>query len=330
MIESGIADWIAQKDESLSTLLKYLWNVSKPLHELQNESDGTENGRKHVEMVEHNIWRLIHERHTLGEFNTTELFLLSAGACCHDFDKALRKYNPDTFPKVFKHGTGSADFLRNNLDILGFIEHKHLAKDVARIIEIHDLRGEQFGLEVKKLKRKGKSTHLGTMIRHRLLAVLLKTADILHADLSRNRAVGVNLSSLTEVQKSKYLARSCIAGWVEDGNRLAIQATVTTEEQKNALAACEDFMLKHEWPVVSDFLENYGFPYILQFEIETLVGQSGFQELTPLEILIYPGEASAQELAALFLELSRLYKMMGGSGIDFRVIDARQGVRSYV
>lgn len=43
----------------------------------------------------------------------------------------------------------------------------------------------------------------------------------------------------------------------------------------------------------------------------------------PLELIIEPGDATKKDLADVFFELSKLYKMAGGSGIDFRIIEAR-------
>jgi len=44
--------------------------------------------------------------------------------------------------------------------------------------------------------------------------------------------------------------------------------------------------------------------------------------LDPLTLLIDPGTASAHDLAQLFIELSILYRMAGGSGITFKATDA--------
>ena len=53
-------------------------------------------------------------------------------------------------------------------------------------------------------------------------------------------------------------------------------------------------------------------------------------EAVPLKMLIDPGQATSEELGELFAKLSILYRMMGGSGLDFRAIDVREGVGSYV
>ena len=57
----------------------------------------------------------------------------------------------------------------------------------------------------------------------------------------------------------------------------------------------------------------------------------GFEpEPHPLEILIDPGDATAKDLAQLFAGLSTLYKMTGGTGIDFRIIETREPAIEHV
>lgn len=45
-----------------------------------------------------------------------------------------------------------------------------------------------------------------------------------------------------------------------------------------------------------------------------------------LILLLDPGSATAEEIGELFLELSTLYRMLGGSGITFKTIDTREAV----
>ena len=42
------------------------------------------------------------------------------------------------------------------------------------------------------------------------------------------------------------------------------------------------------------------------------------KEQKPLTFLIDPGTATAEELADIFQEISKLYRMIGGSGLDFK------------
>jgi ATP-dependent Clp protease ATP-binding subunit ClpC len=46
----------------------------------------------------------------------------------------------------------------------------------------------------------------------------------------------------------------------------------------------------------------------------------------PLTLLLDPGNASREDIAELFVELSTLYRMIGGSGITFRIVDTREPV----
>ena len=50
----------------------------------------------------------------------------------------------------------------------------------------------------------------------------------------------------------------------------------------------------------------------------------GTGRLRPLTLLIDPGEASNEELAELLSEISKLYRMVGGSGISFKMTDSRR------
>lgn len=52
--------------------------------------------------------------------------------------------------------------------------------------------------------------------------------------------------------------------------------------------------------------------------------QEQWQSKIPLTLLIDPGNASAEELSLLFLEISTLYRMVGGSGVNFTIVDAKE------
>jgi len=265
----NIREYIRLKKPELATRLDYLWLVSKELHDLQNRGDGTENGRDHVEMVEHNVWRFLvattdkKNQPNIKNFNVTEIFLLSCAACCHDFDKALEKYDQDVFPKQqFAHGEGSADFVRKNHMVLGLEGIQ--ARDIGEIIRIHHLLTPNFETELKKLQKE-LAIKTGTINHHRL-AVLLKASDILHTDQSRIRTVGVDASKFTGLKREKYLARSCIRGWLADGHRVIIQATPENSEQEQALSECIEYMTTKEWPTVAEYLDNYDFPSKLELK----------------------------------------------------------------
>jgi DNA-binding GntR family transcriptional regulator len=45
-----------------------------------------------------------------------------------------------------------------------------------------------------------------------------------------------------------------------------------------------------------------------------------------LAVTLDPGSATAEELAELLAEISTLYRLVGGSGVDFTVTEVREGV----
>ncbi len=55
-----------------------------------------------------------------------------------------------------------------------------------------------------------------------------------------------------------------------------------------------------------------------------------YEEYEPLRFLIDPGIATPKEISELYHEISKLYVMMGGSGIDFRTLRVREGAGVYV
>ncbi len=57
---------------------------------------------------------------------------------------------------------------------------------------------------------------------------------------------------------------------------------------------------------------------------ELLQHEEKWVNFAPLTLLIDHGDATAQELSELFVELSTLYHMVGGSGVDFTIIDAKE------
>ena len=59
---------------------------------------------------------------------------------------------------------------------------------------------------------------------------------------------------------------------------------------------------------------------------EIVPRQSGFLENGSIELYITPGRATAEEISELFVELSMLYRMMGGAGINFTVVDAKEPI----
>jgi len=247
-----LRDYLEKKDPDLATVLNALWLKSAPLHDRQNRPDSNENGRQHVEMVEQNIWRLLTEardqdgKPNIDSFKARGIFLLSAAACCNDFDKALKSDQP--LPESFEHGEGSAAFVVNNAAALGLDEHQ--AKEAAAAIGIHNLRAGDFEVKLETLSTEEASPDGPFNLRR--IAVLLKAADILHCDYSRIQDIGINPDKLAEDQdeperklaRSKYFARKCTKGWRPDGTRIRVQADPDDAEKLEAFSAAFQYMTK--------------------------------------------------------------------------------------
>ncbi len=54
--------------------------------------------------------------------------------------------------------------------------------------------------------------------------------------------------------------------------------------------------------------------------------QDSGNDCEPLEFLLDSGDATAEEIAEVFCEMSNLYEMMGGRGVQFTVTDCREPV----
>jgi len=72
----------------------------------------------------------------------------------------------------------------------------------------------------------------------------------------------------------------------------------------------------------------------LEFEDSKTIASQVIAELTrqdtgPIEMLIELGAATPKELAAVFAELSVLYRMCGGSGLRFDCLDSRHVQRAF-
>ncbi|MCZ6655011.1 MAG: ATP-binding protein [Planctomycetota bacterium] len=267
----GLRDYLEQEAPDLATVARNLWLKSIPLHDRQNSPDSNENGRPHIETVERNIWRLLTEtrridgRLKLENLKQREIFLLSAAACCHDFDKALKSGQP--LPQPFQHGEGSAEFVKRNAVALGIDEHQ--ANDIAAAISLHDLKSGPFQKKLAALPT-NQLTPDGP-INLRRVAVLLKAADMLHCDYSRIPALGIDPEKLAEdkdeekrkLARSKYLARKCTRGWVTDGTCIFIQADPDNAEETEAFSATFQYMSMNEWKAVAGELEHMGFPHLL-------------------------------------------------------------------
>ena len=258
-----LRDYLKTAAPDLSTVAEALWLKSGEIHDRQNHPDSNENGRRHVERVEADIWRFLTEtRGTLGRLNLQELrpfeiFVLSCAACCHDFDKALKSANP--LPDGFEHGEGSGAFVVKNAVALGLNEHH--AKAVRSAIGIHNLKTPDFQSKLNSLNTR-EMTPWGAINLQRV-ALLLKAADMLHCDYSRIQQVGIDPAKLEGLERKKHLARKCTKGWDADGSHILIQAEPDNAEETSAFGGAFEFMQTEEWTAVAGGLERWGFPHRL-------------------------------------------------------------------
>jgi len=255
-----LRDFIRTRDKDLADRADSFWRISRSILDRQNRVNSNENGYSHVERVEHNGWRLIKDTDKVSEFNVCELFILSCGACSHDFDKGLF----DSLPEGLDHGEASGEFLTQEYKL--FLQNFHESAAIEKIIGIHALTTPRFQEELEKINR---TFSLSTdSIKLQRLAVILKAADILHTDSSRIPQIRIEPSGLDNAQKNKNLAREAISGWHINGTQIIINAIPKTQEHLSALEGCIKYIKETEWPTVRGKLSDYGFPFELEFKID--------------------------------------------------------------
>lgn len=266
--QSKLRATLEKLDTKLFTTMQYLWQVANDIHKRQDRPGSNENGAEHVAMVEHNIWRLLHntlDRSTgqrlieILEPEPYEIFILSGAACCHDFDKAY------DLPDDYIHGESSGKIVIENADRLGLNEHQ--ADEISRAIAIHDQKSDEFPQSLSRLNRR-ECCPKGVFNLHRV-ALLLKTADILHCDASRIPKIGIDQDAFAGLNKLKYLTRECTKGWDLDGRRVLIQANPNTLEKITAFQKGFSFMKENEWKAVTEALESYNIAHELALHPDT-------------------------------------------------------------
>lgn len=255
-----LRDYIRNIDPELANRADMFWRTSQPILDRQSRVDSNENGLSHVDMVERNAWRLIKESGKQNDFKPIELFILSCAACCHDFDKGLFNELPDGV----RHGEGSGAYLTNEFKV--FLQSFHEAVAIEKIIGIHAHTTPRFEEALKSIETTFPLSKGPVPLKK--LAVILKTADILHTDSSRIPQVGVDETRLSPDERSKKLARESISGWYIKGDRIIVNATPRTPDHLTALEGCMTYIKDNEWITINDKLEDYGFPHELEFKID--------------------------------------------------------------
>jgi hypothetical protein len=259
--------------EPLGNLANNLWDKSRDIHQFQNvKDDPHEYGRMHVRAVEYNIWRLLFDplnpaeslRRNEEDAKATpyEVFLLSAAACCHDFDKATK------LPKGVRHGEQSGVIIQTLKDFLG-LNDSHV-EDINAVISIHGIdNAEEFKSRLRSLPTE-KECEFGTFNLQRL-ALLLKAGDILHLDRSRISPAMSKIAAQEDWSKAtrlKYLFRSHARGWGLQHKtiRVGMGGVGDDTSLQRKLERCSDWIRQNEWPAVSEHLQAMGFAYQLHVD----------------------------------------------------------------
>jgi len=304
-------------NEQLGAAADHLWKVSKEIHDRQNvKGDPNEYGRIHVESVEYNIWRLLFDPHGQAEFveknkeeakaKPYEIFLLSAAACCHDFDKA------DKLPRGIRHGEQSGEIVRKLKDYLGLNDSQ--VEDIRAVISIHGIDdANKFKKALRDLPTEKQFEH-GTFNLQRL-ALLLEAADILHLDRSR---ISPAMSRVTDWKhlpkeiKQKCLFRSHTRGWGIQGKAIHVEMgdVGNAPPLQRQLERCFEWIKKNEWSAVSEHLQAIGFPYKLDIDFGDVPPsqQKGRQcKYIPVKAKRYISETQARQFLCTSLKPGTKY-----------------------
>ncbi len=259
-ISSPLRAYLHDNDPGLAARAENFWQYATPILDRQSRPGSNENGFAHVEQVERNIWRFIDGANKVADFNPFEWFILSCAALSHDFDKGVFK----KLPEGMEHGKGSADFLLKNYKNLQGNFPEMVA--IGKIIALHALPPDEFRQGLSTLDRQF-ALSTGPVDLQKL-AVILKTADILHTDNSRIAPIGIDTSAMDEFDLKKHQAREAISGWIIDGSQIIVKALPETEKHLEAVHGCADYIKNKEWPAVDEKLADYAFPHVLNFEID--------------------------------------------------------------
>jgi hypothetical protein len=255
-----LRDYIISLNDDFSERIRELWRRAEPIHNRQNRTGRKEDGRCHVEIVDSNIWALLNKSNKIDEFSRCELFLLSCCACCHDFDKGLFENHLGN-----EHGYNSGKYVEEKAINLALTKPE--AYLIRKIISIHNELNDNFKNKLKKIENV--YPLINEEIRLKKLTIILKTADILHTDNSRTLDIGLDKNNIDKLDKNKQLAREAITGWRIDGSRIIFNAISYGYDCDKALEGCFKYLEEHEWTSVQEKLMDYGFPYKLEFKVNS-------------------------------------------------------------
>lgn len=255
---SSLTMYLRTIDDTLANRADAVWRASSPIHERQTRPGGSAGGWQHCQAVELNMWRLLHEAHRLDAFSANELYLLSCAACCHDLDRGILGETRAGLP----HGALSGRFVVAHSNELGLEPPEAIALDY--VISIHAYQGDQYRTELKLLPQVHPLRTGAVDLRR--IAVLLKAADVLHADASRVPSIAVDPDDQDGLERDKLLARRCTTGWALQQDGVVVTTYPRTWDEVLAVRRCGEFLHEQEWGPISDELRFMGFPYQLRFD----------------------------------------------------------------
>lgn len=299
-IPQRLRTYIKEKDSETGRVLDFLWYQSKDIHDRMNRGtkpESNESGLIHVQMVEYNLWRLLNEydketgKLHLERFEVYELFLMSAAVCCHDFDKTH-------LPTGYEHGGYSGEIVVKNYARFGLSRQQ--AEAIKQVIEIHNYKKNEFIDKLNKLTDSS-ACPLG-IIKLRLIATLLKTADILHADESRISPLVESFAGSMGLDLLKYQARYCTDGWKIEGPRIVVVASPENQDQAVAFRYSFYWMKKNEWKTVESALREYRFPHLLESECRC-TSDMGFVEVIVKEKFEKYDDKALKHLKDLLIDM---------------------------
>ena len=267
MSGQSLKDCVRRKDLPLATQLDNVWSATEEIR--ARSSSYTEHGHIHAATVERNIWRLLSEssgtgrQNALASLSPYELFLLSAAACCHDIGMSISP-PPDSL-RESDIAEATSKFIEANSQVLGLT--KQQARDIASIVPAHEVTGQAARRKLDSLSEAEAGP--GGIVRLQRLDALLKAADLLNVDISRVPSLLVEPETLAESHRTWQQALSSIRGWTTNGEQVVLYAAPQTESQQTALNEVMKYMKVNQWPIIAQYLKQYGFPHELRLEIES-------------------------------------------------------------
>ena len=267
-----LREYLKNVDASLGARAEELWRKSAGLHERLTKPDDNANGAIHLKCVEDNIYQFLKQSQkidTAGNadaFSPMELFILSAGACCHDYDKGLGTAMPastDGSASRWPHGEGSGRFVVDSRDELGLEKSEAIAVDF--ISSVHNEKGQPFKDKLSELPEAFPIPSHAPINLQRL-AIVLKAADTLHTDATRVPSLTVDAAKFSGLQRDKFEFRNAITGWcVTDQRTVTISTFPDSTNAQSAVEAGAKFMTEQEWAPMAEGLLLHGFPDQLKF-----------------------------------------------------------------